>query len=107
MKQEKKMNAFKIMLIAFSLSCIALSSPAVFSAEHPAAREVSIAVSGMHCGACAQSVTKAVSSMAGIESCEVSASEGMAKISYDPDEVSLDEIVETINKTGFKASKPS
>jgi len=60
-------------------------------------------VSGMTCGACPVSVRAALIRTKGVKSADVSAEKGAATVVYDNSVVNRQQLVETINKTGFKA----
>ena len=64
---------------------------------------VQIKVSGMTCGACAVSVRAALVRTKGVKSADVSAEKGTATVVYDDSVVNRQQLLETINKTGFKA----
>ena len=69
--------------------------------------EMTIPVEGMTCITCEISVKSAVKKLPGIHDVKASAREQVARVSYDPEKTSLDEIVAAINTTGFKAKKPT
>lgn len=61
-------------------------------------------VSGMHCGACADSVEKAAKKVDGVTAATVSHPKGTAEIMYDPSRTTPDAIAKAITaKTPFKA----
>jgi copper chaperone CopZ len=62
-----------------------------------------IRVSGMTCGACAVSVKAALVRTRGVKSADVSAEKGTATVVYDDSQVNRQQLIEAINKTGFKA----
>ena len=59
-----------------------------------------IAIQGMHCGACVQRVTRALSSLPSVQVEQVQV--GSARISYEPGAVTEDTIAQAIRKTGFE-----
>lgn len=64
-------------------------------------------VSGMHCGACAETVEKAAKKMDGVATVKASQPDGTATVTYDPVKTTLDAIAKAINaKTPFKAEAP-
>lgn len=67
--------------------------------------QVSIPVKGMTCFTCEITVQSAVKKLPGVAEIKTSAKDGVALVSYDPEKSSLDQIVEAINKTGYKAEK--
>jgi len=69
--------------------------------------QLSIPVKGMTCATCEFAVNSAVKNVPGIYEVRASAKNQKVLVSYDPEKTSLDEIIEAINKTGFKADKPN
>ena len=60
-----------------------------------------IRIDGMTCGNCVRHVRQALE---GVEGLEVSSVEiGGAEVSYDPDEVSREQIIEAIKEEGYVA----
>jgi len=73
----------------------------VFSAS----LEKTFKIDGMTCGGCANKVINAVSTLDGINSCEVNVEKGFAYISYEDEMISEEKILETLkNKTNFSCS---
>lgn len=75
---------------------------------HPAAsitnlENISIEVEGLTCFSCEFAVSSALKNLDGVFGVIVSAKDGKAKISYDPDKTDLKQLFEAIDKTGFKA----
>ncbi|MBI1882769.1 MAG: heavy-metal-associated domain-containing protein [Chlamydiae bacterium] len=68
--------------------------------------QVSIPVKGMSCFTCEIAIQQAVKKLPGVSSVQASAREGTAQVSYDSQKTSLDEIVNAVNGTGYKAEKP-
>ena len=68
--------------------------------------QVSIPVEGMSCFTCELAVESAVRKLPGIHQVKASAKDKMAWVHYNPQETSLDHIVEAINRTGYQAAKP-
>jgi copper chaperone CopZ len=68
--------------------------------------EVSIPVKGMSCFTCEIAVQSAVKKLPGINQIKASAKEGRAIVFYDSAKISLDQIINAINQTGYKAEKP-
>jgi len=64
---------------------------------------VELKVSGMTCGGCAVSVKNALLETPGVTAAEVDWEAGRAKVQYDAARVSTAQLLEAVNKTGFKA----
>jgi copper chaperone CopZ len=92
--QRKQVIALIVLTFVLALGAISVS------AETKTAR---IKVEGMHCKACATSITKALKATAGVERAEVSYEAREAVIQYDDQKVTEAKLREVINSTGFKA----
>lgn len=68
----------------------------------PSAR-VFIAVEGMHCDSCAAGIRVTLRRTSGVISAEVSYQRKEAVVDYDPEKITPNKIVETINNLGYKA----
>jgi copper chaperone CopZ len=69
--------------------------------------DVTLTIVGMTCGACSTKVETAVNKLEGVVAAKADYEAGSATITYLEGEVTVDQIVATINeKTSFKASVP-
>ena len=68
--------------------------------------QVFIPVEGMSCFTCEIAVQSAVKKLPGVYQVKASAKDYVAIVSYDPQKTNLDQIVATINQTGYKAERP-
>lgn len=91
----------------------ALTAPALVRAEQPPAAQaetalatVSIPIKGMACSACAARVTKTLSAIDGVNSVDVSAPKGSARVKYAAAKVSPEQLRAAVNKIGFEAGPP-
>ena len=66
--------------------------------------KIVIAVAGMSCQGCVQSVTAALQALPGVEQVEVSLASGQASIACDPALVSAAELRQVVEEAGFDAS---
>ncbi len=64
-------------------------------------------VCGMHCASCARNVEVNTGKLPGVQSVSVNLAGESAAISFDADTISQKEIINAINKLGYKASLPS
>lgn len=64
-------------------------------------KTVILNIEGMMCGHCEQRVHTAVSKLAGVVECKVSAKENNATIQFDESKVSEDTIKATIDEIGY------
>ena len=60
-------------------------------------------VDGMSCDACVRHVTNALKNVPGVESAEVSLSNGNAFVSFDPTLANVPALVEVIEEEGYSA----
>ena len=67
---------------------------------------VMIPVEGMTCGGCAVSIDRSVKKLDGIIDIEIDHLKGSVTVVRVTEKVTVDQIVEAINKVGFKAIKP-
>lgn len=65
---------------------------------------VELKVNGMTCSGCAVSVRNALLETPGVASASVDHEAGRATVQYDPTKASTTQLIEAVNKTGFKAS---
>tara|TARA_R110000868_G_scaffold92136_2_gene255653 strand:+ start:268 stop:600 length:333 start_codon:yes stop_codon:yes gene_type:complete len=64
---------------------------------------VEVSIEGMSCMACVAKVKKTLSDLNGINEVKVSLENKSATLQYNPNNISLDKIKQSINKTGYKA----
>ncbi len=73
----------------------------------PDNREVTLAISGMHCAACSGRIEKVVGQMQGVDSASVSLAAESGVFAFDPEVTSQRAIREAIAKLGFTATPAS
>lgn len=59
---------------------------------------------GMHCSACAMNIDFDVEDLAGVQSVKTSYARQECEVAYDSSVISIEQIIDQINKTGYKAS---
>jgi len=69
-------------------------------------REAKIPTTGMHCRSCETLIELTVGELEGVRSVEARASDGVTRVAYDPEAVSIAEIVEAIRSAGYDARSP-
>lgn len=67
-------------------------------------KQVTLNVDGMTCASCASTIKIALRRMIGIMSVDVSVKKEKAEVKYEPEKVSVIQIIKAINNSGFKAS---
>ena len=70
-----------------------------------ATRTVTIRVEGMHCQNCAASLEKKLKATAGVQAVRVSFEKKEAWVKFDDRTISVAQIREVINSTGYKAAE--
>lgn len=68
-------------------------------------QKTTIKVYGMSCQMCANGVAASVKNLKGVKSAEVSAKEGEAVVVYDDAQVTVEQIKQQMDKSGF-STKP-
>jgi mercuric ion transport protein len=66
-----------------------------------------IPIEGMSCLSCEMTIQSAVGKLPGVHRVQASAKEQSATVDYDPQMISIDQIMTVINETGFKAGEPA
>ncbi len=59
-------------------------------------------IDGMHCDGCAQTIKALVTTVPGVHAADVSFKDGQARILYEPQTVTEDQLMKTIEKGGFR-----
>jgi len=67
---------------------------------------VTIPISGMHCGHCADRVKTALEGVQGVKSVDANLEKGQAVVAFEKEKVKSSKLVETIDALGFKAGQP-
>lgn len=78
-------------------------TPATAEVTKGEPKTVTLKVTGMTCGSCANHIHSALSKKDGILEDEVKYPGDVAIVKYDPDKITEKEIIETIITTGYKA----
>lgn len=61
-------------------------------------------IDGMHCSSCAMTIDFDLEDINGIKSAKTSYAKQESEIEFDEEAVSVDVIIDTVKKTGYKAS---
>jgi Cu+-exporting ATPase len=67
--------------------------------------DITLKVGGMHCAACALNIETALKKTGGVISADVSFPLERARIAYDPDLISVSDMIKTIESVGYTASE--
>jgi len=68
----------------------------------PLIKESLFRVEGLSCAACVRRVEKALEGLPGMEEVEVNLAAGLAKVRYDPRRISPQEMIERVEKEGYR-----
>ena len=88
-----------------SLLIIAVILTVGIATVSAATRTVTIRVEGMHCQNCAASLEKKLKATAGVQAVRVSFEKKEAWVKFDDQRISVAQIREVINSTGYKAAE--
>ncbi len=66
-------------------------------------QKVKLDIEGMTCSGCAFGVETALKKVDGVKQAEASFDEKFAEVEFDPSVAKVDQLVEVVNKAGFKA----
>lgn len=94
----KKRQTVSLLIIAVILS-VGMTTVSA------ASRTVTIRIEGMHCQNCAASVEKKLKATAGVQAVRVSFEKKEAWVKYDDRRITVAQIREVINSTGYKAAE--
>lgn len=61
-------------------------------------------INGMHCTSCALNIDMDLEETEGITESNTSYAKQKTEVTFDPEKISLDKIIEIIKKTGYEAS---
>ncbi|MER6774417.1 heavy metal translocating P-type ATPase, partial [Streptomyces bacillaris] len=81
------------------------SASAATSASAPGSASVELAIGGMTCASCAARIEKKLNRMDGVEATVNYATE-KAKVTYRDDDVSVQDLISTVEATGYTAQPP-
>lgn len=69
-------------------------------------REAEIPTKGMHCRSCETLIELTVGELEGVRAVKAFAADGVTRVTYDPESVSIAAIVEAIRNAGYDARSP-
>ena len=65
---------------------------------------VAIKIAGMHCHRCQETIRKALHVNAGVHEVEVDFPSGQASVLFDPKQVTIRELLDAVNESGYRAT---
>lgn len=66
--------------------------------------KMKLKIEGMHCSSCAMNIDFDLEDISGVTSANTSYAKQESEVEYDEDKVKPEDIVKTIEKTGYKAT---
>ncbi len=60
-------------------------------------------IEGMHCSSCAMNIDMDLEDLEGIKEASTSYAKQVSEVEYDEEDVKIEDIVKSIEKTGYKA----
>lgn len=101
---KKLVKLFSLLLAIVAVGSITSKAENLAAGDSLKTEKVTIKVKGLHCGGCESKVCEELNKKSGVVSSKASYKDENTVIEYDPAKITEKELVETINKTGFKAS---
>lgn len=102
-----KMMFVSILLVASVATALSAPGSALVgaaSAAESGQAQVALHIEGMTCASCSITVRVTLEHLDGVKSAVVSVSGKRAQVTYDPSKVTPKQMVEAVNKAGYKAS---
>ncbi len=73
--------------------------------DNTSTKVITCDVEGMTCAGCEINVKMAVNKLDGVKEVKASFADGTAEVTVDPEKVSEQDVIDAINKMGYKAKK--
>jgi copper chaperone CopZ len=67
-------------------------------------KQVTLKITGMHCGGCSASVEKALKGVTGVSAASVNLEAAQASVEYDSDKTNEKDLVKAVKTAGFSVS---
>lgn len=71
------------------------------------AQTLSLNLSGLHCTSCAIDIDLTLEDLPGVTNSKTNYAKSLATVEFEPNKISPKEIIEQINKLGYKVKDPS
>jgi copper chaperone CopZ len=96
--------------LAIGVSSLGLAArnvaPSGASQPAPADAKLTVSVEGVSCASCTLSIRRALKRLEGVKTVQAGSEPNQAVVTYDPDKVKPEQIVQTIDELGFKTRRP-
>lgn len=66
-------------------------------------KSIDLNTGGMHCGSCSMLIQMSVEDLPGVASAQADYASGRTHVEFDPDQISVDEIIAAIVEAGYTA----
>ncbi|MEO6508693.1 MAG: heavy-metal-associated domain-containing protein [Patescibacteria group bacterium] len=60
-------------------------------------------IDGMHCTSCAMNIDFDLEDLEGVKMCKTNYAKQLSEVEFDEDKISVEQILEQVKKTGYKA----
>jgi len=67
-------------------------------------KNLKLKISGMHCSSCAMNIDFDLEDLDGITSAKTSYAKEVCEVDFDEEKVKVEDIISSVEKTGYKAS---
>lgn len=109
------MNSLAMLISSLGLASLTLcpccstraSAEAPSAQATPSATSVTLEVEGMTCASCAFTVRAALKKLDGVKDAKVSKAANQAVVDFDPAKVTPRQMVDAIDKAGYRGSLPA
>lgn len=101
---NRRMSSLAIAAVIGSLALSSVLGTASERAWAAETRETVLSLDGMTCASCVFAVKSTLRKLDGVEDAKVSYREKRAAVTYDPDRVTPETLVEAVRRAGFKAA---
>ena len=61
-------------------------------------------IEGMHCSSCAMNIDMDLEDLAGVKGASTNYAKQVSEVEYDEEELKVEDIIKSVEKTGYKAS---
>lgn len=93
--------------LVLSASCSTNASAQAPADKTAKAQTIALTVEGMTCASCSVAVRTALKQLDGVKDAKVSAPDKRAVVDYEPAKVTPQQMVDAVNKLGYRASLPA
>lgn len=88
----------------YGVSSLSIASPKPATPPKTHTQQITLEITGMHCGGCVESITRGLQSLPGVHKAEVTLDPQRAVVTYSPKQVTVSQMLEAVQKAGYKAT---